>query len=285
MGSDSRIVRALPLCVLAAALSLPLAARADEEPTASTPVVEDYYSDLEDLSLRRSISVVSHDYFLAGDDAGQGSGSYESYVEDGGGSAGGYINIGSPATGTFLASTIAEREDGFLDRIDFGVDWRPEVSGSADRGHRQRTRELAGSDFERIGVRADVTALLHGDEGDYSTTAWRVSGMLGSASVSLAQDGRDIAGEAAGSDNGLLWDVGVGWSSGAISLNAGYQSLFSLYDEGQAPVSIAVLSLGADYSILPGLSVYGEFNVIDDPLEESDYGLGAALILGTGVSF
>jgi hypothetical protein len=70
-----------------------------------------------------------------------------------------------------------------------------------------------------------------------------------------------------------------------MSLNAGYQSVYSLNEAGESESAMAVLSLGADYSVLPGLSVYGELNVIDGPPDENEDGLGTVVIVGTGVSF
>lgn len=160
------------------------------------------------------------------------------------------------------------------------VDWRPDVTGDYDGADtRVIGRSLTGSEIERVGVRADVTALLFDTSGG-GTTAWHVSGALGSTSLSLVTGDPALA--AAPGSGGLLWDVGVGWSSGSVSLNAGYQSASRLLDSGG---DIAVLSLGADYAILPGLSVYGELNVIDDQMTGGAERLGTVFILGTGLSF
>ncbi|MEN8195628.1 MAG: hypothetical protein ABFS30_03820, partial [Pseudomonadota bacterium] len=67
--------------------------------------------------------------------------------------------------------------------------------------------------------------------------------------------------------------------------NAGYQSANSLNQTGEEESAIAVFSLGADYAILPGFSIYGELNVIDGPPDEKEDGLGTVVIVGTGVSF
>ena len=48
---------------------------------------------------------------------------------------------------------------------------------------------------------------------------------------------------------------------------------------------MAVLSFGADYAILPGLSLYGELNVVDDPDSFGEERLGTVFILGTGLNF
>lgn len=286
MGNGNGTLRAVRACILAATTVAPAVALADE--ASLDPVAEagDYYSGLEDLSLRRTIADLSHGYALEIGDTNASQIDGIPYADYEGGSAGGYINIGSSATSTFLASTLAEREERFLENVEFGVDWRPDVSGEANRDHRRLSRDLAGSEIDRVGLRADVTALLRDEaEGDAEATAWRISGMLGSASLSLMQGTEDTAAEFDDTGRGLLWDVGVGWSSGAMSLNAGYQSAFSLNDGGEELSSVAVLSLGADYAVLPGLSVYGEFNVIDRPLESNEDGLGAVVIVGTGVSF
>jgi hypothetical protein len=271
--------------ILAAVASLPAAAFGDE--TRPTPTqTDEYFSTLEDLSLRRTISdltiVPTQDTGANGDD-GLPVNPYAGFE---GGSAGGYVNIGGPATSTFLTSTLAEREQRLLDRVEFGVDWRPDVSSASIPDSRPLGRSVLGGEPDRIGLRADVTALLRNEGGERDTgTAWRVSGMLGSTSLSLMEDEGEAGSEIDDLGHGLLWDVAVGWSSGAMSLNAGYQSTFSLNETGDDMASVAVLSLGADYSLLPGLSVYGELNMIDSPLESSGEGFGAVVVVGTGVSF
>lgn len=163
----------------------------------------------------------------------------------------------------------------------FWIDWRPDVTGGpSGTDTRQIGRSMTGSEIERIGLRADVTALLFDHSGS-GTTAWHVTGALGSTSLSLVGESPGVAG-APESGGGLLWDVGVGWSSGGVSLNAGYQSASRLVEDGG---DIAVLSLGADYTILPGLSVYGELNLIDDPAVVGPERLGTVFILGTGLNF
>jgi len=257
-------------------MCLPLTARAEDpsdEPTESGG----YYFGSDDARLRRDITDIRYyyahtDHFDAAlDDAG------EKFVYFGAGYAaepGEYgVFVPSAFQGPGGGGIPADRPE-----VVFGLDWRPDVTATyygADT--RQIGRALTGSEIERIGLRADVTALLL-DHSGAGTTAWRVTGALGSTSLSLASAGVG-APETGG---GLLWDVGVGWSSGAVSLSAGYQSASRLVENGG---DVAVLSLGADYTILPGLSVYGELNLIDDPVLVGPERLGTVFILGTGLNF
>jgi hypothetical protein len=274
--------------VISALISLPATGYADELATSSDPISESYNSGLEDLSLRRDIAGVSHFYFIqprvpADPRSDIASDALPSNTE--GGSAGGYVSFGSPPTSTFLGSNSDENSDTWIDGVAFGVGWRPDVSDSENQNFRRAGRSFSGSEIDRVGLRADLTALLYDETArDAGSTAWRVTGMLGSTSLSLLSDNGGLDLESSG-NGGLLWDIGIGWSSGAMSVNAGYQSAYSLNETGEEESSIAVLSLGADYNILPGLSVYGEFNMIDRPLDYNEDGLGAVIILGTGVSF
>lgn len=167
--------------------------------------------------------------------------------------------------------------------VKFGVGWRPDISAAQDADSRRIGRSLGGSEIERIGIRTDLTALIFDDNPDSApSTAWRLSGALGYTSLSLVPDEQIPANET-GADAGVLWNLGIGWSSGSISLNAGYESAtnFAESEEGDK----AILSLGADYTILPGLSVYGELNMVDSPVDYGNDRLGTVLILGTGLSF
>jgi len=269
-----------PIVLLAAAVLAPVAALADD-PNGQPAEPGGYYFGLDEMRLRRDIVDIRYYYTqptslnLEADDPREG------FVYFGAGFAGvpaGQIipvAAGSPAAGD-LGMPPDRSQD-----IGLWVDWRPDVTGgygSADT--RQIGRSITGSEIERIGVRADVTALLFDDSGT-GTTAWRISGALGSTSLSLVTGEPVIVG-ATESNRGLLWDVGVGWSSGPVSLNAGYQSASGFIESGG---DIAVLSLGADYAILPGLSVYGELNVIDDAAATGTERLGTVFILGTGLNF
>lgn len=250
-------------------------------PAGQSPGAEGYYLGFDEIRLRRDIVDIRNYYTRPASLNLNANDSLGEFVYFGAGYAGeiaGYraaTAIGTPVTGGLeLASDRSQ---------DFGlwVDWRPDVSGDyygADA--RQIGRSLTRSEIERVGVRADVTALLFDDSGA-GTTAWRVSGALGSTSLSLFTGDPGISGGAV-IDGGLLWDVGVGWSSGSVSLNAGYQATSGLIEYGG---DVAVLSLGADYAILPGLSVFGEFNVIDDPAARSAERLGTVFIVGTGLNF
>ena len=277
------------ISVLSAMVSLPAVGYADEAAKDPGPESETYYSGLEDLSLRRDITGISHFYFVQPEAPAYSGGDIASdspyaYVE--GSSAGGYISFGTPSTSTFLGSGPEEKGDSWIDNIEFGVDWRPDVSGGERQDYRRIGRGFAGSEIDRVGVRADLTALLYDETRDNSgPTAWRVTGMLGSTSLSLLAEDDGMGLGPRSDSGGLLWDIGVGWSNGAMSLNAGYQAAYSLNQTGGEESAIAVLSLGADYAILPGFSVYGEFNVIDGPPDENEDGLGTVVIVGTGVSF
>ena len=277
------------ISVLSVMVSLPAVGYADEAAEDPGPESEINYSGLEDLSLRRDITGISHFYFVQPEAPAYSGGDIASdgpYADVEGSSAGGYISFGTPSTSTFLGSVPEEKGDSWIDNIEFGVDWRPDVSGGEHQDYRRIGRGFAGSEIDRIGVRADLTALMYDEARDNSgPTAWRVTGMLGSTSLSLLaeDDGMELGSRS--DSGGLLWDIGVGWSSGAMSLNAGYQSAYSLNQTGEEESAIAILSLGADYAILPGFSVYGEFNVIDGPPDENEDGLGTVVIVGTGVSF
>jgi len=275
--------------ILLAMVSLPTVGYADETAKDSSPEPEIDYSEFEDLSLRRDISSISHFYFVQPRLPTYSRDAIipdDSSVDVEGSSAGGYISFGTPSTSTFLGSVPEEKGDSWIDSVEFGVDWRPDASGGEHQGYRRIGRGFAGSETDRVGVRADLTLLLQDESrGMSGSTAWWVTGMLGYTSLSLLSeyDGRGL--EFRAGSGGFLWDIGVGWSSGAITLNASYQSAYSLIQTGEERPAIAVLSLGADYSILPGFSVYGEFNVTDSPPYEYEDGLGAAVIVGTGISF
>lgn len=285
MARGGKMVRGFQVCILAAATALPVAAFA-EEPASPAEQPDEFYSSLEDLALRRTISDFSGSggSEQSGDQDGSLVGSTYGGLD--GGSAGGYVNIGGPATSTFMAPPAPAEDKGLFRSIEFGLDWRPDVNTAEAKDHRTIGRSLAGRGLDRIGVRADVTALLRDeDKPESGGSAWRVSGMLGSTSLSLLREPGGPAAEIDDSASHMLWDVGVGWSRGGVSVNAGYQSTFSLNESGDDLASVGVLSLGADYSVVPGLSVFGELNMIDSPLESSEVGFGTVVIVGTGVSF
>lgn len=274
---------------LAAMVSLPAIGHADEIATDTGDRSEDFYSGLEDFSLRRDINGLNFSYFLQprlSVNAGEETQLDSLSAGPEGSSAGGYVSLGTPATSTFFGSIPGEKDGSLIDGVQFGVGWRPDVSARESMDYRRKGRGLAGSEIDRVGVRADLTAMLYDESPDnHDATAWRVTGMLGSTSLSLLSDESGSVRDVPADNSGLLWDVGVGWSSGAMSVNAGYQSAYSLDEAGGDGSAIAVLSLGADYAIFPGLSVYGEFNLIDGPVAENDAGLGTVVIVGTGVSF
>ena len=270
-------------------VSLPTVGYADEATKDSGPESGINYSEFEDLSLRRDFSSISHLYIVhpqvptnSGDDNASDGPSAD--VE--GSSAGGYITFGTPATTTFFGSVPEKNGDSWIDSVEFSVNLRPDVSGGEHQVYRGIGRSFAGSETGRVGVRADLTALLNDETWDNSgPTAWRVTGMLGSSSLSPLSEDDGIGLESRADSGGFLWDIGVGWSSGAMSLNASYQSAYSLDETGEQESAIAILSLGADYTVVPGFSVYGEFNVIDGPPDDGEDGLGTVVIFGTGISF
>lgn len=262
------------------ALLLPAAAQAGNE--AGQPVdTGDYYYGLDESNLRREIVDIRYYYARPVTLDPGGDETQTGYVYFGGGGAGGFTGLWIPAATDLRAGGSPGLPSEWTNDVQFGVDWRPEIPGATSAGARRIGRSLTGSEIERIGVRADVTALLFDNSGS-ETTAWRVSGALGSTSLSLVSSD-PLQADAAGGDGGLLWDVGVGWTSGAVSLNAGYQSATGVVRGNDSDIS--VLSLGADYSVFPGLSVYGEFNVIDDQDALGDDRLGTVIILGTGLNF
>ena len=279
--------RAICAGVLAAAIAMPASALADESSKTTAPSSTSYYSSLEDVSLRRDITNLGHFYFIQSEKSTAQANEFIAetpFQETQNGSAGGYVSFASPATSTFLGAVPANREDSFMDGVEFGVGWRPDIGSAENQDQRRFGYGFSGSEINRVGVRADLTASLRDETaGDDGPTAWRVTGMLGSTSLSLLSPDNGVL--ATSANSGLLWDIGVGWSSGAMSVNAGYQAGYGPSDNGEEGLAIGVLSLGADYSILPGLSVYGEFNVIDGPPDENDAGLGTVIIVGTGVNF
>jgi hypothetical protein len=275
--------------VLAVAISLPAIGHADESSGDSASDSENYRSGLENLSLRRDITGIGHFYFVqpqAPSDSGGDVASDAPSIDLESGSSGGYVSFGSPSTSTYLGSVADDKDNSWFDGVAFGVGWRPDVSGGEGGDYHRTGRGFSHSEIDRVGVRADLTALLYDKATDGAgATAWRMTGMLGSTSLSLLSDDDGLGPDSSGDSGGLLWDVGVGWSSGAMSLNAGYQSAYSLGETGEGESSVAVLSFGADYAILPGLSIYGEFNVIDGPPDDNEDGLGTVIIVGTGVNF
>ena len=273
---------------MSALVALPIAAHADEVPASAGTSSDGYYSVLKDFSQRQDFAGINHFYFIQPQMRTEGEADFSSEVpltDTEGGSAGGYVSFGSPPTSSFLNGSGDENDETWIDGVAFGVGWRPDVSGAENQGFRRSGRSFSGSEIDRVGLRADLTALLYDETAnDPGASAWRVTGMLGSTSLSLLSN-TDTLGLESPTGGGLLWDIGIGWSSGAMSVNAGYQSAYSLDEASNGESSIAVLSLGADYAILPGLSVYGELNVIDGPPDDYSEGLGTVVIVGTGVSF
>lgn len=287
MGRDGMIVKALFTGIFTAAVWLPAIARADEAPKQEPAKPDEYYSSLDDTQVRRGIADLNS-YYVAQpmqSESQSGDNSVQMpYLDPPGGSGGGYVSFSGPATSTFLADAPPEEQESLLDSVQFGVDWRPEINGTTDNARQRFGWDLPGSEIDSIGVRADVTALLRDEvKGDNQATAWRVTGMLGSTSLSLVPNAQAFSADSEG--GGLLWDVGVGWSKGPMSLSAGYQSAYGRDATSDSLSAMAILSLGADYAVLPGLSLYGEFNLIDRTVDSTSQGLGTVVIVGTGVNF
>lgn len=281
------IVKAIFSGIIAAAVCVPSLAHAADSAVPGNPKPDEYYSGIDDTQMRRGIADLNH-YYVAQpaepEQQADDQGIEVPYLEPSGGSGGGYVSFSGPGTSTFLADAPPEKQEALLDSVQFGVDWHPEVAGAADNMGRRLGWEAAGSQIDGVGVRADVTALLRDEvKGDDRTTAWRVTGMLGSASLSLVP--RDQAFTPESESAGLLWDIGVGWSKGPMSLSAGYQSASGRNLSNDSLSSMAILSFGADYAVLPGLSLYGEFNLIDRTVDSASQGLGTVVIVGTGVNF
>lgn len=267
--------------LLGIAVSMPGVARADE--TAGPDAApQPYYFAFDESSLRRDIARIRNFYVESVSNLPPEDGNSD-LVFLGGGASGGFVGFWDP--GGSLPSTPYETTGSWFNRVEFGFGWTPELTGAGEPGARTVTRSLAGLDVEKIGVRADLTALFRDDpHSGAGASAWRVTGMLGSTSLSLAPDA-NIGGAAEGSSDNLLWDIGIGWSSGPISLSAGYQSIYSSVEGEDAGVTAGRISVGADYLVVPGFSVYGEFNMVDDPAPDGEERLGTIVVIGTGLNF
>lgn len=268
--------------VMAVSLCASAAARADSGDPAGRVGESGYYFAFDEGALRRDIARIRYFYVETDLDAP------EAAVTEGSD----MVFLGGPAEGGFVGFWDAaalppvvpgEVAGSWFDRTEFGFDWRPYVTDSSERDPRRIGRLMTAGEVDHIGVRADLTALVPTDtQAAETASAWRITGMLGSTSLSLASGGPavGVGNELTGD---LYWDIGVGWSSGPVSLSAGYESIYREI-EG-VPSGMAVLSFGADYAVLPGLSVYGELNVVDDPAAADEQGLGTVIVLGTGLNF
>ncbi len=171
------------------------------------------------------------------------------------------------------------------DGLVIGVLWQPDLVAGQSGSPRDNVRSLAGNEPDRVGVRADVTAILL-DEADGSrATAWRVTGSFGSTSISLAPEEALTPEGNIDTQSGIAWEVGVGWSSGSLSLNAEYLSSYKDTEQDGLESDLAVLSFGAGYAVIPGLSLYGEFSLVDESAEFDVGRLGTVVIIGTGLNF
>lgn len=267
--------------LLGIAVLMPGVARADD---AAGPdgVPKPYYFAFDESSLRRDIARIRN-FYVESDSGAPVEDGNSDLVFLGGIASGGFVGFWDP--GGELPSTPYETTGSWFNRVEFGFGWAPELTAAEPQDARTVTRSLAGLGVEKVGVRADLTALLRDDpRSGAGASAWRVTGMLGSASLSLAPGG-DIADSAAGGADNLLWDIGIGWSSGPVSLSAGYQSIYSTVEGEDTGVTASRLSVGADYVVVPGFSVYGEFNLVDDPAVDGEERLGTIVVIGTGLNF
>lgn len=171
------------------------------------------------------------------------------------------------------------------DGVEIGVLWQPELVDGQTGSPRVNIRNLAGNEPDRVGVRADVTAILFDESDPSRTTAWRVTGSFGSTSFSLAPEEAVTPEDGIETQSGIMWQVGVGWSSGSVSLNADYLSSYKDTGENGLESDMAVLSFGAGYAIIPGLSLYGELSLVDESAEFDVGRLDTVVIIGTGLNF
>lgn len=270
--------------VLVLGAAAPGSALADGRDPADPARGSGYYFAFDESALRRDIARIRY-FYVAPEDETPAPVADAAPGDD-------MVFLGGPAQGGFVgfwdATDLPPAAPGdvagsWFDRTEFGFDWRPYVTDTRERNPRKIGHQLTAGDIDHVGVRADLTALVPtaAEEAD-AASAWRVTGMLGATSLSLASG---VPGAGSGNDltGDLYWDIGVGWSSGPVSLSAGYESTYRQV-EG-VPAGMAVLSFGADYAVLPGLSVYGELNVVDDPALSAEQGLGTVIVLGTGLNF
>lgn len=272
--------------VLALGIAAPGAALAEGRDATRAGDGSKYYFAFDEGALRRDIARIRYFYVAPDVDApvppvAADAAAGDEMVFLGGPSQGGFAGFWDTAD---LPPVVpGEVAGSWFDRTEFGFDWRPYVTDVKERDPRKIGRLMTNGEVDHVGVRADLTALMPADTmAADAASAWRITGMLGSTSLSLASRtpragaGSDLTGD-------FYWDIGVGWSSGPVSLSAGYESTYRQI-EG-VPAGMAVLSFGADYAVLPGLSVYGEFNVVDDPAMVGEQGLGTVIVLGTGLNF
>ena len=171
------------------------------------------------------------------------------------------------------------------DGVEIGVLWRPDLVDGQTGSPRVNIRNLAGSEPDRVGVRADVTAILFDESDPSQTTAWRVTGSFGSTSFSLAPEEAVKPQGGIETQSGIMWEVGVSWSSGSVTLNADYLSSYRDTGVNGLESDMAVLSFGAGYAVIPGLSLYGEISLVDESAEFDVGRLGTVVIIGTGLNF
>lgn len=241
----------------------------------------EYYFAFDEVAMRRDSARI-REFYVAPETEAPAEATETGMVFLGGAAEGGFVGFWDG--GTTAGGDAGGAPSSWLDRMEIGFDWRPYATGARHRDPRRIGRFATAGDVDQVGVRADLTALLPtGPAADGAASAWRITGMLGSTSLSLTSDLPVDPRSGTNFTEELYWDIGVGWSSGPMSLSAGYETTYR--DVAGVPAGMAVLSFGADYAVLPGLSVYGEFNVVDDPAAAEQQGLGTVIILGTGVNF
>lgn len=108
-------------------------------------------------------------------------------------------------------------------------------------------------------------------------SAWSVGGIVGFGPFSGAANYTDN-GDSFGLDTDSYWNVAGSFETGPIYLSASYFS--RTLEIGASEVNPTAIGLTADYSVAPGLAVYGEYTMYDfDGFDEGVF------ILGANVSF
>ncbi|MCK5274877.1 MAG: porin, partial [Alphaproteobacteria bacterium] len=134
-------------------------------------------------------------------------------------------------------------------------------------------------------VYATASSNLTGIE---DVSAWSVGGIVGFGPFSVGANYTDNGESARVVGSGVessYWNVAASFETGPIYLAAGYMAS-SLEGTGFED-TMETISLTADYSVAPGLAVYGEIDLISD-----EYDLGPTVtndatifIVGANVSF
>lgn len=125
------------------------------------------------------------------------------------------------------------------------------------------------------------------------TSAWSVGGILGWRSFHVAAGYADNgdSGEILGSgDETSYWNAALAWEGGPVWLSTGYFEGTKTFGAGGPDSTFKTVSVTADYTIAPGLGVYGELDLTKDDLRGAALGAGfdndaTIFIAGMQVSF